>query len=120
MGLLEQQHKLHPSVDLQCDLDKLKQGIALIHIQSTAKNIMFSKQRLYEFRDCPEKNLAQILADCSVKDPNPQMLQHDCLYTNGTAGKLQIFSNYYKELYASEPVPAQVIADFMKVTELTQ
>lgn len=90
-------------MNLRGDLDKLMQDIALIDIQSAAKDIMFSRQRLYEFRDRPGKNLAQILAEHSAKDLIPQMLQ-DGLYTNTIQGKLQVFSDYYKELYTSESV----------------
>lgn len=54
---LENQHKVNPSIEL----DKIKSDIALVDAQLVAKDIMFSKQQVYEFIDQPGRHLVKVL-----------------------------------------------------------
>lgn len=53
LDLAEKRHKEQPSIKLQQRLDKIKSDIALLDAHLAAKDIMFSKQRIFEFRDRP-------------------------------------------------------------------
>lgn len=60
---IEKRQKQEPLLEWQERLDKFKGDIALIDAHLVAKDNMFSKQKLFKFRDKPGKNLARILAD---------------------------------------------------------
>lgn len=65
---------------------------------------MFSKQKISEFRDRPGKNLARVLAENSQSNIILHMQQQDNTLTDEPEGKLQVFYDYYKNLYRSESV----------------
>lgn len=110
---------MNPRIDLQQEIDKIKRDIALTDIQTIAKDIIFSKQ-LFEFRDHPRKNLTRILAE-NLRILILQMQQADGSLTKDPEKKLQVFYDYYKELYRDEPGTKGAVDDnFLDTTELLQ
>lgn len=60
----------------QC-LDKIKGEIALLDAHLIAKDIMFSRQHIFKFRDKLGRNLARILSEHPQKNHIPPMLQEN-------------------------------------------
>lgn len=61
IGRLEQEHKLQWTQTLLDDLDVKKNQLKLLEAHNPTKEILFSRQRLYEFRDKPGKHLAMLI-----------------------------------------------------------
>lgn len=74
----------------------------MVDAAKIVQEVMYAKQRAYEYRDRAGKQLAQILSEHPVNSkPQPIITKKGDL-TKNTTEKLQIFFEYYQELYLSE------------------
>lgn len=92
--------------------DKIKGDIALMDAYYIAQDIMFSKQKIFEFRDKPGKNLARILSEKPRKTFLPPMRQSDGKLVDETIDKLRIFHAYFNNLYIAESVLTEMLDIF--------
>lgn len=94
--------------------------LKLLYGHLVAKDIMFSKQRLFEPRDKPGKNFAWLLADVCGKDNNGKMRKLDDTFAIDPMEKLEGFSDFYSVLYVSISLATQEIdVGFCSYTDST-
>lgn len=119
ISVLEQEHKrTEASVvwsALKVELDKSK----LLDAQVAARNIMYAKQRWCELKDKPRRLLAHLLADRIQHRKILSMRKEDGELTDMNE-KLQIFGEYYKNLYSFSVPMHEVVNDFLDKISIPQ
>lgn len=63
---LEAIHKITRSVDNKLELEALVAKLKLFDAVTVAKELVYAKQHVFEYRDKPNKNLARILAGIPI------------------------------------------------------
>lgn len=104
---------------MQQRLDEIKSNIALLDAWMVARDIMYSNQRVFEFRDHPVRNLARVLLENYQRSPVLQMQLLDGALTDDPVKKLQFFFYFYKILYGSDSAPADAQDLFFHSVEIS-
>lgn len=67
IAILERQQKDTSALRVKEELFALRKQLKLLDVHLAARVIMFAKQRIFDFRDKPGRNLAMVLSEHSKK-----------------------------------------------------
>lgn len=111
---LEQNHKQKPTREMKDRLDAQMAKFKLIEASQVAKQIMYSKQRTFEYRDKPNTLLARMLTTKQESFRLPlSMTTYKGIQVDSVPDKLQVFVEYYQQLYQSSGPEMEKIKDFV-------
>lgn len=94
-------------------MNETKYQLELLESTIAAKEIMYSKQKVFDFPDKPRKHLAQLLTNPQDQTWAGQMRYSDGRTTSDLEDKLEIFAQFCEHLYASTSPPQSAINAFL-------
>lgn len=99
---LEERYKRTPTQKMKWRLDAETSKLKLIEVTQAARELMFSKQRTFEYRDTPNMFLAKILSDKHSRTLMPTyLMSRGGTMVDAVQDKLRIFADYYEKLHKS-------------------
>lgn len=98
------------------DLGIVTDQLKLLDAQGAAKEIMFAKQRWFEYKDKPGQYLTHLLAERTEHRLIKRMEKSDGTWTFNLEDKLKIFSDYYTELYSSSGPRKEAVNEFLNTS----
>lgn len=118
---LETQHKKSAEESVKKNLDFKISTLKLLHTSQSAKSILYTRQLYFEYRDKPNRLLAQVLAQDHSKAPiSDIMMSRNRKDVRSLEGRLQVVTQYYTELYKSTYPCDDNIKDFLKDIRLPE
>lgn len=102
LAMLEAQHKKTGSKQVKVELDAMTNKYKLLDATRAAKEAMYARQQSFEYRDKSSKQLALILEEARHKQTMVEaMIASKGKEIRAVMEKVQMFSDYYNELYES-------------------
>lgn len=116
---LEIMYKTTQSLDAKRNLDNETTNIKLLEVSGVAREIMYNKQNIFEYRDKPNKHLARLLATSERKlCILDTMFLRDGSEATTVTDKLKVFFDYYTELYKSKSPMDEEIDNYLTSIEI--
>lgn len=101
--------KLQPSKALLEDVEGKKSQLKLLETHEAAQELMFSRQKLYEYRDKPGKYLTHLLAEPEEYNWGEHMCLADGSWMTSLKEKLDVFTQFQESLHnLSQPSQANM------------
>lgn len=82
-------------------LDTKETQLRLLETHCIVREVLHAQQRLYEYRDKPDKQLARLLMDSEDQSWGGQRRFSDGTLTTTVEEKLECFAQFYEVLYTS-------------------
>lgn len=98
---LEAMRKATGKKKIKHELDVKLSDLQLLETSQAAKSLLHAKQRIFEFRDKPNKQLSKNLAQKNITQPLLEVMYAENGELSTISDKLQGFVGYYNHLYES-------------------
>lgn len=99
IAMLEAKHKATGLKSIKKELDIKLGKLNLLEASQAAKSLLYAKQHLFEYRDRPNKQLANVLAQSkSMQSMSDSMVTINIEKVISMPDKLKVFAEYYNQL----------------------
>lgn len=96
---LEQEHKLTRQEEIALRLDQVKTKLKLLETKSVLQQILYAKQRAFQYVNKPVKSLANLLKSSGGRSKIPSILNKEGEEVILEVEKVKEFEAYYRSLY---------------------
>lgn len=97
---MEAQHKATQDKKIKQELELKVCKFKQIEASQAIMSLMYARQKFFDYRDKPNKQLARLLAQAQSNSVTPEaMFTAEGQEVRNLPDKLKIFTEYYKKLY---------------------